>query len=196
MEDNKKTGIIIGGFVALLLIGGIIFAVVNNSDSDSNTASNDTQSQVAEDTTDQTEEDNTIVGLAVATDDLSTLVTAVTAADLADTLSGEGPYTVFAPTNAAFAKLGDTVDTLLKPENKDQLAGILTYHVVAGNVMASDLSDGQKIKTVNGEELTVKIANGNVYIVDAKGGEALVTTADVKADNGVVHIVDAVLLPQ
>lgn len=131
-----------------------------------------------------------IVGLAVETDILSTLVAAVTAGDLAATLQGEGPFTVFAPTNAAFEALPEgTLETLLKPENKDQLVSILTYHVVPGKVMSTDLSDGMKAATVNGAEVTITTAGG------AKVNGANVVSADIEASNGVVHVIDAVILP-
>jgi len=123
--------------------------------------------------------------------EFSTLVAALTAADLVDTLSGDGPFTVFAPTNAAFDKLpAGTVDTLLLPENKDDLIAVLTYHVVPGKIMSTDLSDGQEAATVQGEEVTITIADGTVKVNDAT-----VTTPDVEASNGVVHILDSVLLP-
>lgn len=134
----------------------------------------------------------TVVDIAVGSPDHSTLVAAVTAAGLAETLSGTGPFTVFAPTNAAFAALpAGTVDNLLKPENKATLAGILTYHVVAGSLKAADLTDGQKLKTVNGAELTVSIKDGKVMIDGAN-----VTAADLTAGNGVVHVLDAVVMPK
>ena len=138
----------------------------------------------------------TIVDVASANQDFSTLVTAVKAAGLVETLSGDGPFTVFAPTNAAFAKLpAGTVDTLVKPESKDQLTGILTYHVVAGKVMAADLTDGQKVTTVNGAVLTVGVADGKVTLTDAAGNTVNVTMADVAASNGVIHVIDGVLMP-
>lgn len=131
-----------------------------------------------------------IVGLAVDTDILSTLVAAVQAGDLVSTLQGDGPFTVFAPTNEAFAALPEgTLESLLKPENKDQLVAILTYHVVAGKVMSTDLSDGMKAATVNGAEVTITTADG------AKVNGANVVMADVEASNGVVHVIDTVLLP-
>ena len=143
------------------------------------------------------EETKDIVDTAIATSDLSTLVTAVKAADLVDTLKGEGPFTVLAPTNQAFSALpAGTLDTLLLPENKEKLAGILTYHVVSGKVMSSDLTNGRVVTTVQGQNLTVEITDGMVYFVDALGGKAKVSQADVKAENGVVHIIDAVLMPQ
>jgi uncharacterized surface protein with fasciclin (FAS1) repeats len=133
-----------------------------------------------------------IVDIAIGSADHSTLVTAVTAAGLLETLKGAGPFTVFAPTNAAFAALpAGTVDGLLKPENKEKLAGILTFHVVPGAVKAADLKDGQKVKTVQGEELTVSIKDGKVMINGAN-----VTAADLSGSNGVVHVIDAVLLPK
>ncbi len=134
----------------------------------------------------------TVVDIAVGSADHSTLVTAVTTAGLVETLSGAGPFTVFAPTNAAFAALpAGTVETLLKPESKADLTGILTYHVVAGSLKAADLTDGQKLKTVNGAELTVSIKDGKVMIDGAN-----VTAADLVAGNGVVHVLDAVVLPK
>ncbi|MBS0011595.1 MAG: fasciclin domain-containing protein [Bacteroidales bacterium] len=132
-----------------------------------------------------------IVDLAVATDFLSTLVAAVKAADLVETLKSDGPFTVFAPTNDAFAALPEgTLESLLKPENKDQLIAILTYHVVAGKVKSTDLSDGMKAKTVQGSEITVGISSSGVKINDAS-----VTAADIMASNGVVHVIDKVILP-
>ena len=132
-----------------------------------------------------------IVGLAVGNEDLSTLVAAVKAAGLVETLSGDGPFTVFAPTNEAFAALPEgTVENLLKPENKDQLIAVLTYHVVSGDAYAKDLSNGQDITTVEGDDVKVKINKKGVMINDAK-----VVAADVKATNGVVHVIDHVLLP-
>ncbi len=137
-----------------------------------------------------------IVQNAVNSRDHTTLVAAVKAAGLVDTLSSKGPFTVFAPTNAAFGKLpAGTVDTLVKPENKAALTKILTYHVVAGKMNASSLTDGKKLKTVEGEELTVKHSGGKVWIVEAKGGTSAVTIADVNQSNGVIHVVDTVLMP-
>lgn len=191
-DMNKSTSIIVGVLALLILVGGIIWITNNNDDSSVSDTSTDT-SQLAE----SSNESQDIVALAVATPDLSTLVTAVQAADLVETLQSEGPFTVFAPTNEAFAALPDgTLDTLLQPENKDQLVAILTYHVVAGEVMSSDLSDGQVVETVQGNSLTVSIRDGNVYLVDATGGEAQVVTPDVKASNGVVHVINSVVLPE
>ncbi|MGA9463524.1 MAG: fasciclin domain-containing protein [Terracidiphilus sp.] len=144
-----------------------------------------------------------IVENAVNSKDHTTLVAAVKAAGLVETLEGPGPFTVFAPTNAAFDKLpAGTVDTLLKPENKDQLAKVLTYHVVAGKVSSQQLvgliaKGGGKaeLKTVEGGTLTATLQGGKVVLTDEKGGTATVTIADVDQSNGVIHVVDAVLLP-
>ena len=133
-----------------------------------------------------------VVDIAIGSPDHTTLVKAVTTAGLVETLKGAGPFTIFAPTNAAFAALpAGTVEGLLKPESKDALTKILTYHVVAGAVKAADLKDGQKVKTLQGEELTVSIKEGKVMINGAN-----VTTADLTGSNGVVHVIDAVLMPK
>ncbi|MDP3356902.1 MAG: fasciclin domain-containing protein [Polaromonas sp.] len=145
-----------------------------------------------------------IIDNAVNSKDHTTLVAAVKAAGLVDTLKSAGPFTVFAPTNAAFAALpAGTVDTLLKPENKGMLSGILTYHVVAGKMDAAALTkaiaDGKgsaMLKTVAGGTLTAKAAGGKVMVSDEKGGSATVTIADVYQSNGVIHVVDKVLLPK
>ena len=137
-----------------------------------------------------------IVENAVNSKDHTTLVAAVKAAGLVDTLQSKGPFTVFAPTNAAFGKLpAGTVDTLVKPENKATLTKILTYHVVSGKLEAASLTEGKKLKTVEGEELTVKLKDGKVWIVDAKGGTSMVTISNVNQSNGVIHVVDTVLMP-
>ncbi|MEZ5179124.1 MAG: fasciclin domain-containing protein [Acidimicrobiales bacterium] len=170
------------------------------SDSSATTAASaeETSTTVAADETTEAPatDAGTIVDIAAGNDDFSTLVAAVQAADLVDTLSGDGPFTVFAPTNEAFAALPDgTLDTLLMPENKDQLAGILTYHVVAGKVMAADLSDGQEVETVNGEMLTVGIDGEKVTLTDAAGNTVNVVDTDIEASNGVIHVIDGVVLP-
>lgn len=144
-----------------------------------------------------------IVDLAVGTRDLSTLVAAVKAASLVETLQGKGPFTVFAPTNEAFAALpAGTVASLLKPENKATLTTILTYHVLAGKFDAKTvlaaIASGKgraEVKTVQGETLTLSTKGGKVMITDAKGNVATVATADVMASNGVVHVIDKVLMP-
>ena len=145
-----------------------------------------------------------IVDIAASLDDFSTLVAAVKAAELVETLKSEGPFTVFAPTNKAFAKLPEgTLETLLKPENKSMLTGILTYHVVSGKVMAADVvaaiksNDGAfTVKTVNGGTLTASIVDGNVILTDAKGNTSTINKTDVEASNGVIHVIDTVVLPE
>ncbi|MFV1463216.1 MULTISPECIES: fasciclin domain-containing protein [unclassified Phaeobacter] len=131
-----------------------------------------------------------IVDTAAGAGDFSTLVAAVEAAGLVDTLKGDGPFTVFAPTDAAFAALPEgTVEELLKPENKDKLIEILTYHVVPGKVMSGDLVDDMKAATVQGSEITIDLDSG--VMVD----EAKVVTADIEAENGVIHVIDTVIMP-
>ena len=135
--------------------------------------------------------DKDIVDTAVAAGQFKTLAAALTAAGLVDTLKGPGPFTVFAPTDAAFAKLpAGTLDTLLKPESKAKLTAILTYHVVAGKVMAADVVKLKEAKTVNGKMLQVKVNGSDVMINDAK-----VTATDIAASNGVIHVIDSVVLP-
>ena len=135
-------------------------------------------------------EDKTVVAVAVEAGQFKTLVAAVKAAGLVDTLNGKGPFTVFAPTDEAFAKLpAGTVETLLKPENKEKLVGILTYHVVAGKVMAADVKT-MSAKTVNGKEAAIKVDGGKVTI-----GAATVVKTDIAASNGVIHVIDTVLIP-
>lgn len=132
-----------------------------------------------------------IVDTAVAAGNFTTLVAAVTAAGLGDALKGAGPLTVFAPSDDAFAKLpAGTVDELVKPENKDKLTAILTYHVVSGSVMSADLSDGATPATLNGETLAIDLKDG------AKVNGATITTADIACSNGVIHVVDTVLMPK
>jgi len=132
----------------------------------------------------------TVVEVAAGNPDFSTLVTAIKAADLAETLSGPGPFTVFAPTNAAFAKLpAGTVENLLKPENKDQLVAVLTYHVVAGKVLAADVAKLKTANTVNGKAITIDTSKGVMV------NNATVTATDIAASNGVVHVIDTVILP-
>lgn len=133
-----------------------------------------------------------IVDLAVQTEFLSTLVAAVKAGDLVGVLKGDGPFTVFAPTNDAFAKLpAGTVENLLKPENKAQLVAVLTYHVVPGKVYSKDLKNGMKAKTAQGSEVTITLKDGKAMV-----NNATVTTADIEASNGVVHVIDTVILPK
>lgn len=144
-----------------------------------------------------------IVQNAVNSRDHTTLVAAVQAAGLADTLSGPGPFTVFAPTNAAFARLpAGTVDTLLRPENRAQLTGVLTYHVVSGRMTAADLMRAiraghgtARLTTVQGGTLTARVRGGHIVLTDAHGGMATVTQADVMQSNGVIHVTNAVSIP-
>lgn len=151
----------------------------------------------------QADESKTIAGNAAETEALSTLVAAVQAADLVETLNGEGPFTVFAPTNDAFAALpAGTVEMLLKPENKQKLQKILSYHVLPGKATAEVVMDlvskgggHAKVTTVQGEELTLKVDGDKVTVTDANGNTATVVQADVMNSNGVVHVIDAVLMP-
>lgn len=176
---------------------GLLAACSSNGYSNS---SSDTMSQTEVKTTNMP----TIVGLAAGSDQLTTLVAAVTAADLVDTLNSAGPFTVFAPTDAAFGALpAGTVETLVMPKNKAKLSSILTYHVVSGEVTAADLvkaiadhGGNYSIATVNGGSLKAKIVGGNVYLIDANGGSAKVIATDLDASNGVVHLIDAVVMPK
>ncbi len=132
-----------------------------------------------------------IVGVAVASEDFTTLVAALKAAGLVETLQGDGPFTVFAPTNAAFAKLpAGTVENLLKPENKDQLVAVLTYHVVSGKVTATEVVGLDRAETLNGESIDITVIAEGVRV-----NQAAVTTTDVFASNGVIHVIDEVILP-
>lgn len=181
----KKTSIFF--FAALLLFG----CSTNDQTTDSAEVVTDDTETMATDDAMATTGTQDIVTLASETPSLSTLVQAIQAADLGSTLQGPGPFTVFAPTNEAFAALpAGTLENLLKPENKQQLVDILTYHVTSGNVMAGDLSNDMNVTTVNGKDVKVMLNGGNVMI-----NEAGVTTPDVKASNGVVHIIDKVMLP-
>jgi uncharacterized surface protein with fasciclin (FAS1) repeats len=145
-----------------------------------------------------------VVDIAIGSPDHTTLVAAVKAADLVGTLKGKGPFTVFAPINAAFEKLpAGTVETLLKAENKATLSKILTYHVVSGNLDAAAVIAAVKagkgtavVTTVSGGKLTVTLENGKVKLTDEKNGSAFVTTADLKGSNGVIHVIDSVVLPK
>lgn len=150
------------------------------------------------------EKGNDIVKVASSNEDFSTLVAAVSAAGLVETLQGEGPFTVFAPTNDAFAKLPKgTVESLLEPSAKDKLTKILTYHVVAGKFVAADVVKAIKagngsftIPTVSGGKLVASISGDNVVLKDENGGMATITATDVAADNGVIHVIDTVVLPK
>ena len=189
--------------IMLLIAASTTVIACNNSTSTETTADTPTTAGTMEETAPAMETgvmvgganmvaSKNIVENAAASSEHTTLVAAVKAAGLAETLSGAGPFTVFAPTNAAFDKLPKgTVESLLTPEKKGDLTAILTYHVVAGAFKAADLTDGQKVKTVQGEELTVSIKDGKVMINGAN-----VTTADVISSNGVTHVIDGVLTPK
>ena len=198
MESGNNKSMVAAIIAVLVLIGGGIgiYALTQNDDEDDTTTTSEVEESTPEEPETEATTDPTIVDLAVATPDLSTLVTAVQAADLVDTLAGPGPLTVLAPTNDAFAALPDgTLDNLLLPENQSDLQDVLTYHVIAAEVFAQDLTNGQEVTTVQGGTLTVEINDEGVFFVDTNNGRAQVTTADVEASNGVVHIIDAVLLP-
>lgn len=140
--------------------------------------------------------DKNIVQNAAGAKSVSTLVSAVTAAGLAETLSGAGPFTVFAPTNAAFDKLPKgAVAGLMQPESKAKLAGVLTYHVIPGRLVAADLKDGQELTTVNGAKLRITVKDGKVMVGNGKDAPATVQIADVISSNGVTHVIDGVILP-
>ena len=168
------------------------------------TMAEDTMEMAEEAAEEAVAEAQTIVAIAAGNDDLSTLVEAVTAAELVDTLNSEGPFTVFAPPNSAFEKLPEgTVESLVQPEQKETLTGILTYHVVAGEVMAADLvaaiggeEDGTfEITTVNGGILTASIVDGAPVLTDAAGNTSNIIATDIDASNGVVHLIDTVVMP-
>ena len=192
MKNTKKLMTLTLG--VLLMTTAIAFA--NNNDPVKKNQ-NETNTEL------RSEEKATIVGVAAANENFSTLVAAVKAADLVGTLNSEGPFTVFAPTNEAFAKLPEgTVESLLKAENKATLSSILTYHVVAGKFMAADVvkaikdNDGKfVITTVNGEKLTAHIMDGKVMLKDAKGNNSTIILTDVAASNGVIHALDSVVMP-
>jgi uncharacterized surface protein with fasciclin (FAS1) repeats len=182
---NIKKALLLGLCVPALAFG----VAACSSDDEESTSTGTTTEQTDTGTTDAAAMN--IVETAQATPDLSTLVDAVVAADLVETLSGEGPFTVFAPTNDAFAALPPAeLERLLKPANKDELAKILTYHVVAGDVKAADLTNGQKVATVEGQDLTIKLDGDKVMVNDAE-----VVQADIETSNGTVHVIDGVLLP-
>ncbi len=199
--DNKNNMWIIA-VVVLLVVGGLLYMNMKSNNS-SGMMKNDTQTMNQDSAMEKTQEgvmvggammtpEKDIVDNAVNSKDHTTVVAAVQAAGLVETLKGTGPFTVFAPTNAAFEKLpAGTVDTLLMPENKEQLTGILTYHVVPGEYTSANLTDGMKLTTVQGQELTVSMKDGQWWINDA-----MVTISDVISSNGVTHVIDTVLMPQ
>jgi uncharacterized surface protein with fasciclin (FAS1) repeats len=183
-------------FVGLLAVGSLLAAACSDDD-DSTSTDTSAETSTTEDMTESTEAmaDETIVEIAAGNPDFSTLVAAVEAAGLAETLSGEGPYTVFAPTNEAFAAIpAETLQSLLEPANQETLSQILTYHVVAGEVMAADVAPGE-VETVEGTPFTIEVEGSDVFIVDGQGGRAQIVTTDIVASNGVIHVIDAVLIP-
>lgn len=185
MQDNKTTPMIIGVVVIAVIAVGAFF-VFRNKDDKKATSTQTSQTQTQKETT---MEAKNIVEIASSNPDFSTLVTAVKAAGLVETLSGSGPFTVFAPTNAAFEKLpAGTLDSLLKDPAK--LKSILTYHVVSGNVKAADVVKLTKATTVEGQDVSVKVDGSMVMINDSK-----VTKTDISASNGTIHVIDTVLLP-
>jgi len=193
------TGIALAGTLAL------VGAACGDDDDSADETPATTEAGAGEDTTSgmsdagegsASEQPATVVDVAASDESFSTLATAVDAAGLAGTLSGDGPFTVFAPVNDAFTALpAGTVDTLLAPENQAQLTSVLTYHVVPSKVLSSDLSDGMTVTTVQGQPLTVGVQGDTVTLTDASGNTASVIQADVEAGNGVVHVIDHVLLP-
>lgn len=190
--ENKNA--LIGIFVVVLVaIAAIVgFVVLSDDEEDGSDNNTETTQENNEEEAEATSPTQNIVETAIATPDLSTLVAAVEAGELVEALSDESTMlTVFAPTNDAFAAIQSTVDTLLLPENQADLQNVLQYHVVEGKVMSTDLSDGMTVTALNGDTLTITIdANNNVFVNGAQ-----VTLADVETSNGVVHLIDAVLVP-
>jgi uncharacterized surface protein with fasciclin (FAS1) repeats len=199
-EEGGSSKWLIGGIVALLLLAGgyFIYQQTKTPAEKAQDAVEDVAREVGDRVDERMEEkeeimeemSDTIVDIAAGNEDFSTLVTAVTAAELVETLAGEGPFTVFAPTNAAFDKLPEgTLESVLA--DPEQLTSILTYHVVPGKVMAEDIVNVTSVTTVQGQDATVKVVEGEVMINDAK-----VVAPDIEASNGVIHVIDTVLLPQ
>lgn len=190
MEERSKTGIIAAVIVVAALIGGGILFLTMRDDTSSDTTTSETQSNNQEQMPEQAAQN--IVEVASANANFSTLVELVQTAGLVDTLSGEGPFTVFAPTNDAFAKLpAETVASL--KANPEELRKVLTYHVVSGKVPAADAIklDGQSATSVQGAPITIAVVDGKVVL----NGNSTVTMTDIMASNGIVHVIDTVLLP-
>jgi uncharacterized surface protein with fasciclin (FAS1) repeats len=167
----------------------VVAAACSSDDSSSTGATDGAETSAPAETTE------TITDVVAGNEDFSTLLAAVEAAGLGETLAGEGPFTVFAPTDEAFAALPEgTLDTLLKPKNEDLLGSILTYHVVPGEIMAADVESGE-VTTVNGETFTVEASDMGVSITDGQGNEVDVVTTDIVTSNGVIHVIDGVVLP-
>jgi len=204
-SNNKKIKTMKKLLLSLSVIAMISFTSCKNNESKESEAKQDEAAMEAETSKEEVEEaPQTVVEIAVGNENFTTLVTAVKAAELVETLSSEGPFTVFAPTNDAFAKLPEgTVATLVEPENKEQLTGILTYHVVSAKFMAADVvkaieeNEGSfTIPTVQGGELVATLDGENVVITDANGNTSTVVMADVDASNGVIHAIDTVVMPK
>ncbi len=180
---------VVGGIAAVLVLSGCSSESGNDESASETTSASPSPSESESESEAPAEEPGTIVDVAAGNPDFETLVAAVTAADLADTLSGDGPFTVFAPTNDAFAALPDgLLDALLLPENKDALTSILTYHVLPAEVMAADVTAGE-VATVEGSMIDITTDDGVMV------NDATVITTDVEASNGVIHAIDAVLVP-
>ncbi len=195
-------GIIIALVVIIAIVGIVMVSNSNKSETPATQTQTAQPEQQEADTMEKQEgvlvggalmtPDKDIVDNALGSSDHTTLVAAVKAAELVETLKGSGPFTVFAPTNAAFDKLpAGTVETLVKPESKEKLTGILTYHVVSGAYRASDLKDGMTLTTVQGQTLAVSERDGKWYVNDS-----LIEIADVISSNGVTHVIDSVMLPK
>lgn len=202
--ENKSNMMWVAVVIALLVGGVGGYMIKSNSTSDTMVSNEKMKGDTTMDNT-QTAEEGVMVGgammvpskdivdNAVESTDHTTLVAAVKAAGLVETLKGTGPFTVFAPTNAAFEKLpAGTVETVLKPENKEMLTSILTYHVVPGRYTSSDLTDGMTLKTVQGDELTFTMKDGKWWINES----AMIEIPDVISSNGVTYVIDTVLMPQ
>ncbi|MFD2564306.1 fasciclin domain-containing protein [Aquimarina rubra] len=191
-------------FLTLFLLSGLLVTASCNNDNKKDKKETETvEKETVEVKEEKVVKTPTIVGVAAANENFTTLVAAVKAAGLVETLNGDGPFTVFAPVNDAFAKLPEgTVDGLLKPESKETLTAVLTYHVVSGKFMAADvvkaISDGGgtfTITTVQGGTLTASLDGDSVILTDAKGGKSKVILTDVSASNGVIHAIDTVVMP-
>lgn len=190
----KKKKLIFLLIVAIVIIaaGAAAYWFYIGGVSEDSTKQQSTQSEASKPASDKD-----VSGLIESTGSLSTLKDILTAAALMETLKTAGPYTVIAPNNAAFNALpSGTTERFLKPENAKQLSSIANYFVVSGQVLSNQLTNGQRLKTLNGQEVIVELSDNNVYFIDAKGNKALVIKSDMKAKNGVTHIVDTVILPQ
>lgn len=190
---NKKTVILI--LLAILLIAVAAFSYwffVLQTASDDTKGQQTTQSEASKPVSDKD-----VATLLGSTGSVNTFYGVLKDANLLVSIQGQGPFTVVAPSNTAFSELASgTLERLQRPENQAQLTNIMNYHIINGSLLTSELTNGQKIKTINGQELVVAVEGSNIYFIGAKGDKALVTKSDIKAQNGVIHIVNAVLLPQ